>query len=1042
MTLTRKSTPPLLKSVLLLLTLSLGLSALATPVNDEKNEDNVPDFSSVIRPILSRHCLPCHGPDGNTRKADLRLDIHELALDVLDPSSPGAGEFSRRILSSDQDDQMPPPDFIESLDKEERETLIRWVNAGAPWEEHWSFEPLTHPTWPSSSSDSGIDFFIHEKLKQQGLSPSESAMPETLARRSSLDITGLPPEPERVDAFLLEYASHPNEAWAKWIDDLLSSPAYGERWASLWLDLSRYADTKGYEQDGHRNIWPWRDWLIRSLNSDMPFDRFTQEQLAGDLLSDATDQTRIATAFHRNTLTNDEGGTQDEEFRVAAVVDRVNTTMEVWMGLTAACAQCHDHKYDPISQKEYYQLYDVFNQTQDADRNDEFPTLPVLKDDDEFEFVKTGELLSQQLQTLSEEKLQIPDPIKQESLPDPATAEVMIDLAYSGVTLPLATETIDQTVTPWIWSLAPVGSPEGLTRIIRQKAPPQQTRQVFFDQSLIPISVRNGDTLSIQVKILESPQTLMLQVHSADETAWEHRAFWGEDLFTWGISGTPSRWQIGDSTNLEVTGEWLHLEIPISTIAITPDKKITGVALSQIGGLVEWGGVRLRGIREEAPRPLSNFDDFLNLYPQFQSQLLPAEIRSLIEQNPELGSDSYQNLFDWWKSDVSLYGRMILFSRKQEIAQTRKLLESIQSRAVSVPILASLSAEMKRETRLLQRGSYLQPGEIVTGNVPEFLHSPSSDTPMNRLELAKWLVHPDNPLTARVQVNRIWEQLFGKGLVRTVEDLGTQGELPSHPELLDHLAVTWQESDQWSFKALIRRIMLSDTYRQSSRQTPEHLRTDPDNVWLARAPRTRLTAEMIRDQALAVGGLLSRKLYGPPVYPPQPDGVWQVVYNGSNWPTSVGENRVRRSLYTYWRRTAPYPAMLIFDSPDRQVCQSRRIRTNTPLQALVTLNDPVYIEAAAGLAKLALSENDTVLDAVTFAFRRALSRKPESAELETLMSLVSQQIDHFSESPENAQALIEGANWDISTEQDPLEAAALIILANVILNLDEFLVRG
>ena len=1016
--------------MLILVTMSCSL----TVASGSDSVSNPPDFAADVRPILSRHCLPCHGPDQQTRRGSLRLDLEEEALEVITPGNSSASLLGQRITSADPEDQMPPSDFHESLDDREKAILLEWIDGGAKWQEHWSFIASQLPALPTETAHP-IDAFIDAALEKQGLLAAAPAAPEILARRAALDLTGLPPELADLDNYLADHANDPEGAWQRWLDHLLSLPSYGERWASPWLDLARYADTKGYEQDGHRNIWPWRDWVIRALNDDMPFDRFTLEQIAGDLLTDADTKTRIATAFHRNTLTNDEGGTQDEEFRVAAVVDRVNTTMQVWMGLTASCAQCHDHKYDPLSQEEYYQLYDVFNQTEDADRNDEFPTLSYLPEPDQ-----------QELQKAKSELEELQQRYRSEPLPEVDRTNIPLqdnsrNLVWSGYSLPLANETIDDRVTPWVWTALDEIAAPGISHVIHQTAPDQQTRQVYFDRCLHPVTVEEEDVFAIHVRIRKAPNTLMLQVHAADASAWEHRAYWGDDRIPWGQPGTTSRWPMETDLDPLQNREWQELRIPAAAIGMLPGSRFDGLALTQVGGEIEWGGVRLLRKAPPTKHPEVFFPQFIESSSEYHLDLLPEEIRSALAEASTDNSADLTQLENWWRREISPFGRRALFPLKMEIARKREEIAGIERRALSLPILNALAPENARLTHLLERGSYLQPGPQVSAATPGFLPPLANSEEAARLRFARWLVDAKNPLTARVQVNRIWEQIFGLGLVPTVEDLGTQGDLPSHPQLLDYLAITWQNEDSWSMKKLLRRILSSETYRRSSQLSENQLKLDPQNRWLARAPRVRLPAETIRDQALAIGGLLSPKMHGPPVYPPQPDGVWQVVYNGSQWPTSSGEDRVRRSIYTYWRRTAPYPAMLIFDSPDRQVCQSRRIRTNTPLQALVTLNDPVYIEAAGGLAHRSLMKDGNISEALRHAFRLATSRFPDDQELATLRTYFTEQRAHFLQKPNQATRLLESAKWTQASTEDLASKAALVMAANVILNLDEVLVR-
>ncbi|MGE4619002.1 MAG: PSD1 and planctomycete cytochrome C domain-containing protein, partial [Planctomycetota bacterium] len=896
--------------------------------------ENIPEFAAEIRPILSRQCLPCHGPDSKTRKADLRLDHKEGLSAVLDLQDPQNGELLVRITTKDLEDRMPPPEHSEGLSDEEISTLSRWIEAGAPWQEHWAFVAPQIPEIPElTSSSHPIDALIAQKLNEIGLTANQAAPPEILIRRAYLDLIGLPPEPERVARFIAEQKADPEKSWSQLIDELLASDSFGERWASNWLDMARYADTKGYEQDGHRNIWPWRDWLIRAIDADLPFDQFTLHQIAGDLLPDGDENTLLATGFHRNTLTNDEGGTPDEEYRVAAVVDRVNTTMQVWMGLTAGCAQCHDHKYEPMSQREYYQLFSIFNQTQDADRNDEFPTLKILKEQDQKQLVEAKELLQEAESSYQEaaENLLI-KPVAETATEN--VASTIENIAFNGEMAPLCHELVDSRQESWPWIDAPEDAPPGIEKIIRQQAPAGQTRQVFYETSLRSHVIAEGDRYRIDARMVEAPETMVLQVRTDDSTVWEHRAYWGKNSYTNGVDATTSRWHLGQTSP---EGEWAQFDVPVEIIGLAAGTRIVGIAMTQVGGIIEWGGVRRI---TSSPTDLSaehSFEEFRKQWNESPSNLFPEPIKKALTEN--LAEDPV--LETWWKKEVSSEGRKILFPHRRQRDQRKENVATIEAKAVSVPVMGQLAKEKERATHILERGFYLNPGPEVVSDVPAFLHPLPDPAKHDRLALAQWLVSTENPLTARVQVNRIWEQLFGLGLVETLEDLGTQGALPSHPELLDWLAVTWQQEDKWSLKALLRRIVTSQTYRRSNYTSDLQRQLDPSNRWLSRASRIRISAETMRDQALALGGILSAKKFGPPVYPPQPDGLWQVVYNGTSWKESAGEDHLRRSLYTYWRRTSPYPTMLIFDSPDRQVCQSRRIRPNTPLQALVNLNDKV-----------------------------------------------------------------------------------------------------
>jgi hypothetical protein len=732
------------------------------------------DFNRDIRPILSNRCFTCHGPDESQRTGGLRLDLRQGALEPADsgeravvPGAPEQSELIARVNAEDEFMRMPPPETGSALTEAELRLLSDWIRQGAAYATHWSYVKPQRPplpdldalladldpaeserwkTWPRNE----IDHFVLERMVRQSLLPSPEADRYALIRRVALDLTGLPPTLQQVDRFVHDDAP---DAYERLVDRLLNEPGYGEHWARLWLDLARYADSAGYADDPPRTIWPYRDWVIRALNDNLPFDQFTIEQLAGDLLPDPTEDQLIATAFHRNTMTNNEGGTDDEEFRNAAVVDRVNTTMAVWMGTTIDCAQCHTHKYDPITQEEYFRLFAILNNTEDADRRDESPVLPLMTEE--------------------------------------------------------------------------------------------------------------------------------------------------------------------------------------------------------------------------------------------QKQQSPAEGKP----------------------------------------------------ATSVPIMRELPEDRRRRTFVQLRGSFLDRGDEVTEGLPSAFHAPPEGEPLHRLTLARWLVDEENPLTARVVSNRYWESLFGQGIVATSEEFGTQGDLPTHPELLDWLATELIRLG-WDRKAFLRLLVTSATYRQSSRVTLQLLQLDPENRWLARGPRFRVSAEMVRDQALFVAGLLSPKMYGPPVHPPQPAlGLSAAFGSGIDWQTSAGQDRYRRALYTSWRRSNPYPSMTTFDAPNREVCTVRRDRTNTPLQALVTLNDPVYVEAAQALARRMTAAGPTVAERVIHGFRLCVARPPDQAEMEALTGLYQQARRAFESDAEAARKMATVPLGPAPPDADVIDLAAWTVVANVLLNLDEMLMK-
>jgi mono/diheme cytochrome c family protein len=749
------------------------------------------DYARDVRPILTNNCFACHGQDDKQRAAGLRLDTRAGATAksasgsfAIVPGKPQASLLMKRITAHGGL-LMPPAATGKKLKPQEIATLRNWIEQGAIYTPHWAFQKPQKSAIPKVKTANWvrnpIDAFVLARLEKEKIAPAPQADRATLLRRVSLDLIGLPPTPQERDAFLADTSP---QAYDRVVDRLLASPHFGEKWARMWLDLARYADSAGYGSDPLRpNLYPWRDWVINAFNRNLPYDQFTTEQLAGDLLSNPTRDQLVATAFHRNTMTNTEGGTDDEEFRVAAVKDRAITTAQVWMGLTLGCAQCHTHKYDPITQKEFYRFFAFFNQTEDFDQPDERPTMPLP-------------------------------------------------------------------------------TPEQETKIAALKA-------------------------------------------------------------------------------------------EIATL----DAKLAAM--------------------------------------------------------PELKAER---------------------DKKQKELDAVKLL--------SLPVMRELPQDKRRASYVLTLANFLQRGEKVDAGTPAAFAALPAGAPANRLGVAQWLLHPDNPLTARVAVNRFWAQIYGTGIVETEEDFGLQGSLPTHPELLDWLAVEFRQ--KWDMKALLRLIVTSATYRQSSQASPALLQRDPRNRLLAHFPRRRLDAETVRDQALALSGLLSRKIGGASVFPPQPPGMWQAAFNGERtWTTSTGEDRYRRGLYTFWRRTVPYPSMATFDAPSRELCTLRRQPTNTPLQALVTLNDPAYLEMAQALGRRIVREGGTTTESrVVFALRLATGKKPQPAQVQTLKALWEQEMEHYAAHSDDAKKLATEPLGALPDGMNEAEQAAWTVVANVLLNLDSVLMKG
>jgi hypothetical protein len=910
------------------------------------------DFGNEVRPILARHCFRCHGQDAEHREAGLRLDerVHAIAetdggsLAVV-PGHPEASELVARIVTEDDDLRMPPAETGERLTEPEIAIIRKWISAGARYSEHWSFVPPRRwpvPTLSELARGSNlIDAFVRRRLEAEGLRPNTMASSHDLIRRLSLDLRGLPPSPVEVVAFVGDASP---VAYERLVDRFLQDPGFGERWARVWLDLARYADSRGYGSDPLRmNMWRYRDWVIDAFNDNVPYDQFTVEQMAGDLLPDPTLRQRMATAFHRNTMTNVEGGTDDEEFRVAAVKDRIETTFQVWMGLTMQCANCHDHKYDPISQEEYYRFYAIFNQTADSDRPDEYPTIEAPTELLEIQMARIDAEIAAMNSGLETARQQAKEQVTT-APPQPITGRI-VRVELSGENK--------------ILSLAEVEVFAGDSNSARQGKPSQSSTSNDAPAELAIDGNTNGN---------------FFQAMSTTHTNSEKDPWWEVEL--------------SEATRVDRIVVW---------------NRTDGNVGSRLANL------RIRLLDQQRERVW-----------QFQ-----------------LGNEPQT------KHEISLRP---MTAAEQEVARLEGevlRLEASKPDVPTLPVLAELPTDKQRETLVMVRGNFLDRSTQVEPGLPStFTSSTMPDAP-GRLDAARWLVAGENPLTARVAVNRIWAQLFGIGLVETEEDFGTQGEPPSHPQLLDWLATEYQELG-WDTKRLLRLIVTSDTYRQNSALTSDVYQRDPRNRLLSRGPRFRLEAETLRDQALALSGLLTRQQHGPSVYPYQPPGMWRAAFNGQRkWPTSEGADKYRRGLYTFWRRTVPYPSMQTFDAPSREICTVRRLRTNTPLQALVTLNDPAYVEAAQALARRIFREaGPSVEQRVRYGLELCLSRPPQSAQVERIKRLFDSELQHFRQHSDAAEQMATDPLGPLNSDWDAAELAAWTVVANVLLNLDAVLTKG
>jgi hypothetical protein len=1001
------------------------------------------DFNRDIRPILSDNCYACHGPDETHREGGLRLDRKDSAFGKADsdatvivPGKPELSELIARIVSDDEDLRMPPKDSTRSLTPAQIELLKQWIAQGASWKEHWSFIPPVKRELPQVSNKdwcrSPIDHFVLRRLDDEGLQPGPRASKETLIRRATLDLTGIPPTLAEVDAFLNDSSE---EAYAKVVDRLLKSERYGEHMAKYWLDAARYGDTHGLHLDNYREMWPYRDWVVRAFNQNMPFDQFTIEQLAGDLLPDATVDQVVATGFNRCHVTTGEGGSIVEEVYVRNVVDRVVTTGTVFLGMTFDCTRCHDHKYDPFTQRDFYSMFAFFNSIDgapmDGNKKDHAPVIKVLTSDEKS-----------QIAELKQKATDLQDEIRTQ----------LAKYDYSEPETPAKAQLPEPKEFVWIEDSVPEGGrAQGGWQFVTKPKPvfsgeKSSTRtatgrsQHFFDQAKTPLKIAGGDIFFCYVYIDEKNPTkeLMLQFNDG---SWDHRAFWGDDAIDWGTKDSPSRFNKG---SLPEKGKWVRLEVPVTEVGLKAGAMINGWAFTQFDGTVYWDKAGIVSKADQSPV----YDSLLvweHVQKASNATSLPAAIKPLVMLEAEKRSDAQQKqLIDYFVEHVCSTSRGIFDPLHKAIAESEKTVADIEKAAATTLVFRE-KAEPK-PSHILNRGEYDQPLAVVPRAVPSVLPPLPNDAPANRLGLAQWLTSRQHPLMARVTVNRFWQQFFGTGLVKTSEDFGSQGEPPSHPELLDWLAVQLQE-DGWDVQKTLRRIVMSETYQQAA-TVRGPIELDPENRLLSRGPRFRLDAEVLRDQALFVSGLLFEQLGGPSVKPPQPDGLWFAVgYSGSNtvrFTGDTGADKVhRRTLYTFLKRTAPAPQMSIIDAPSREACTVRRERTNTPLQALLLLNDPQYFECARGLADQVLREGgETRESRAAYMLRLCTSRVPESSEVAELVAAITDLQAAYANDGEAAAKLVGATAPNGAGSAQVAERAAWTIGANLVLNLDEVLTKN
>lgn len=898
---------------------------------------------------------------------------------MVTPKDIDASELYLRItLPSDDSDRMPPGDeHPEGLDENEISIIRKWIEEGAEWNGHWSFESPVEPGQASSEQITGagtiIDKFVLERLQKEGLQPAPPAEPSRLLRRLSLDLTGLPPTLEELDAFLSDYRKEPDKTVRETVTKLLSRPGFGEKWSSMWLDLVRYADSRGLGQDGKRNIWPYRDWVVKALNDDMPFDQFTIRQLAGDLLPDPTMADLIATAAHRNTQTNNEGGTDDEEFRTEAVIDRVNTTWQTWGSITFGCVQCHDHPYEPFRHEDYYRFMAFFNNTADSDLNNDEPLLEVPNDPAEW---KRANQIDEEIRTLQTKLWQ--------------SGQQAIAIQEWE---PLTYESVSTSNHTMLKSGEAEHPHHFFTVGTIQRGPVYQ---------LYPSPSGNGQSIT----------GLRLTVLPSDPVTAFRDSEWGFEISDLVV-------ELLDE-NKEATR--VEFAASIADVPYLPHKP--DVLLSENGkGFQAWSRLHHpRSITLIPREPILTGERMLRIRITNKGYLLGSFPLVIKRGFFEVSSDPSLITF------ATSAERQALTSQLNSLKAERKKIPS-----TTLPVMAERPASIARPTHVFARGNFLEKDKRVTSGLPQSLPKLTNAQNPTRLDMAKWWVSGSHPLTSRVFVNRVWEQLFGTGIVATLEDFGSSGEKPSHPELLDYLALRFQGEQGWSIKSVIREIVLSSTYQQSAKASAELIAKDPANRLLARGPRNRLSAEVLRDQALAIGDLLTTRIGGPPVHPPIPTGVWKPFQGGDKWETpQPGEgDRYRRALYTYTKRSIPFPSAAAFDAPSREFCTPRRLTSNTPLQALTMFNEEAFVEAAEGLAhRMQFEMKGSTSERLSTGFRIATARLPFPEELNELLVL----FEHLKNRYQSEPKLTKG---NASSTQE----AAYTVVAQVILNLDEVLTK-
>lgn len=1045
--------------------------------NQYSSLPEVVDFNYHVKPILSDRCYQCHGPDEKTRKAGLRLDIESLAFSKLESGKRAfsAGnlyksESARRILHQDPDIVMPPPEANLQLTQREKAMILKWIEQGAEWKEHWSFLPPQNkiPKSKDNTLSHPIDMFVKNKLDQEGLDFSPKASKAILVRRLYFDLTGLPPSIEAVDEFINDNSE---KAYENLVDRLLNTPAHAERMALDWMDLSRYADSHGLHADGIRTMWPWRDWVLKAFQENMPYDQFVTWQLAGDLIPEATQEQKLATAFNRNSPMTAEGGVIDEEWRLHYVFDRTETLSTAFMGLTVACAKCHDHKFDPISQKDYYQLTAFFNNIRElgmtGDDGEFGPLLPLTDEQTQSKLDQLNQSMSaikKELAITSEELKQVYEYSDELIKKTKAQPNLLFHGKFEKISqISKSRHSVDGKKDFYGRSDQTPEVVEGIKGNAFKFS--KDHDQLYITNKLIPkMEWTEPFSLSLWLNTSkrkqESTQTLIANSGGKNDLwrGWECYLDDQNRVNIRLINVTPSNLIHVRTVDSIKTNQWQHLAVTLDGTGKTEGVQLflNGEKIAQQGiinnlyktmiptkrdrkkGFVETDRSLIVGKSYEGSTgDYGLFMGKLDEFKFFKGVLTPFEVRSIHAENTNQKTET-----PW--EEVQQH----LIEKNSEIVKIKKKLKNNREEYLKTytpieEIMVMREMDQARPTYLYNRGVYSEPLYTVEAKVPAALPAMDESLPKNRLGLSQWLFDPKNPLTARVAVNRYWQMIFGQGLVGTPNDFGVQGQLPSHPELLDWLAIRFRQN--WDVRALIKEMVLSKTYQQQSVSNELLDQKDPNNILLARANVSRLPAEIIRDNALKVSGLLNPKFGGESVMPYQPDGLWKEKNNFSTflyeYEQSAGDDLYRRGLYTFIRRTSPPPNMMTFDATSREVCTVKRDVTSTPLQALVLLNDPQFFEASRVFAERMIKNKDRLEDQIRFGFRLATSRYPKQEELEILVDLYNNQYDFFRKNRDKAYQIISVGEKPRDKNIYSVKTAAMTMVANTLLNHNETYTR-